>query len=168
MNGREHGIEPSAGYRGMFLALLGVVAYRECIVCWSGRQQVVEIKCLPAYQKLHQLDQPPDRRAADVILLGTGVASIPGKAIPRSRCRRRPLRHTRYLYGSTLSAYCLSAISTTFLQIRFGPLVIMIVNVFQPSRNRIYVISTGREKEREFLFLSLIYRQSLILWQCRV
>lgn len=32
-----HGIEPSAGYRGMFLALLGVVAYRECIVCWSGR-----------------------------------------------------------------------------------------------------------------------------------
>lgn len=31
------GIEPSAGYRGMFLALLGVVAYRECIVCWSGR-----------------------------------------------------------------------------------------------------------------------------------
>lgn len=35
--GGGHGIEPSAGYRGMFLALLGVVAYRECIVCWSGR-----------------------------------------------------------------------------------------------------------------------------------
>lgn len=30
-------IEPSAWYRGMFLALLGIVAYRECIVCWSGR-----------------------------------------------------------------------------------------------------------------------------------
>lgn len=35
--GRGESIEPSAGYRGMFLALLGVVAYRECIVCWSGR-----------------------------------------------------------------------------------------------------------------------------------
>lgn len=36
-DGRGDGIEPSAGYWGMFLALLGVVAYRECIVCWSGR-----------------------------------------------------------------------------------------------------------------------------------
>lgn len=37
VDGRGDSIEPSAGYRGMFLALLGVVAYRECIVCWSGR-----------------------------------------------------------------------------------------------------------------------------------
>lgn len=36
------------------------------------------------------------------------------------------------------------------------------------ARNGIYVNSMGREKERELLFSSLIYRQSLIFWQCRL